>query len=66
MNPKPHTPNPTSRRNEDPVLEAEYNIRKFKELWARAGRMRDAGVEGTMQKQDALASLNILDKSASG
>lgn len=56
----------TFPRNEDPVLEAEYNIRKFKELWARAGRMRDAGVEGTMQKQDALASLNILDKSASG
>lgn len=52
-------------RNEDPVGEAEYNILKFKELWHRAERMKNGGIEDTMHRQDALGSLRILDQSAS-
>ena len=33
----------TFPRNEDPVGEAEYNIRKFKELWYKAEALRDSG-----------------------
>merc|ERR1712196_316963 len=35
----------TFPRNEDPVREAEYNIRRFKALWRRAQRLRDAGLD---------------------
>eukprot|EP00283_Hemiselmis_rufescens_P014056 CAMPEP_0173466676 /NCGR_PEP_ID=MMETSP1357-20121228/73733_1 /TAXON_ID=77926 /ORGANISM="Hemiselmis rufescens, Strain PCC563" /LENGTH=308 /DNA_ID=CAMNT_0014434749 /DNA_START=20 /DNA_END=946 /DNA_ORIENTATION=- len=52
----------TFPRNEDPVKEAEYNIRKFKSLWHKANHLRELGVEKTMGKQDALGSLLLVDK----
>lgn len=45
----------TFPRNEDPVREAEFNIRRFKSLWERAGRLLlgDAGVGGVVGREEA-------------
>lgn len=51
-------------QNEDPVHEAEYNIRKFKALWARAKALTDAGLDDIAARHDALAALELLDKHA--
>lgn len=45
----------------DPVKEAEYNIRRFKQLWRRAAALREAGLEGCLERHDALATLEMLD-----
>ncbi len=52
----------TFPRNEDPVREAEYNIRRFKALWARAERLLAAGIEGCMARHDAMAALELLEQ----
>ena len=52
----------TFPRNEDPVREAEYNIRRFKALWARAQRLLAAGVEDAMARHDAMDSLELLER----
>ena len=49
-------------RNEDPVREAEYNIRTFKKLWAKAKALRATGVDECLRRQDALGSLEILER----
>jgi hypothetical protein len=40
----------TFPRNEDPVREAEFNIRRFKSLWERAGRLLDGTVGGSVAR----------------
>ena len=50
----------TFPRNEDPVREAEYNIRTFKRLWARAHALADAGIDELARRQDALGLLELL------
>jgi sugar phosphate isomerase/epimerase len=52
----------TFPRNEDPVREAEYNIRQFKALWARAHRLLAAGVEDVMARHDAMAALELQER----
>ena len=51
----------TFPRNEDPVREAEYNIRKFKRLWRQAERLREAGLDELTARQDAMAVLEFLE-----
>mmetsp|Transcript_35819 Transcript_35819/g.115202 ORF Transcript_35819/g.115202 Transcript_35819/m.115202 type:complete len:319 (-) Transcript_35819:117-1073(-) len=52
----------TFPRNEDPIAEAELNIRTARALWAKAGRLEAAGVqELVLAPQDAIASLELLD-----
>jgi sugar phosphate isomerase/epimerase len=48
--------------NEDPVWEAEYNIRRFKALWARAFRLREAGVDEFGRAHDAMGALGLLEE----
>ena len=52
----------TFPRNEDPVREAEYNIRRFKAVWAAASQLRLEGIEDVMARQDALGALELLEK----
>mmetsp|Transcript_3853 Transcript_3853/g.11387 ORF Transcript_3853/g.11387 Transcript_3853/m.11387 type:complete len:187 (-) Transcript_3853:134-694(-) len=51
----------TFPRNEDPVREAEYNIRKFKRLWRQAKQLQQAGIDELMARQDAMAVLEMLE-----
>ena len=48
--------------NEDPVREAEYNIRRFKGLWASAHRLGEAGLDGFAAAHDAMGVLELLEK----
>lgn len=52
----------TFPRNEDPVREAEYNIRTFKRLWRKALALHAAGVDDCLRKQDALGTLEMLER----
>jgi hypothetical protein len=52
--------------NEDPVREAELNIRRFKELWRRAGDLEDAGLEELLARHDALAALELVESLRGG
>jgi len=52
----------TFPRNEDPVREAEYNIRRVKALWAKAARLTDAGIDELLAKHDAMGALELLEK----
>ena len=45
----------------DPVAEAEYNIRRFKALWAEAARLRAAGLDECLARHDPLAALEMID-----
>lgn len=51
----------TFPRNEDPVREAEYNIRSFKAMWARAEALGRAGVEQLLLKHDAMGVLELME-----
>ena len=51
----------TFPRNEDPIREAEYNIRRVIDLWEKAGGLEAAGVDRILRRQDALASLEMLE-----
>ena len=52
----------TFPRNEDPVREAEYNIRRTKALWAHADKLDKAGLDGLCDKHDAMGALELLEK----
>lgn len=52
----------TFPRNEDPVREAEYNVRRFKQLWAKALALRSAGIAERMRTHDALGALEMLER----
>lgn len=60
----------TFPRNEDPVREAELNIRRFKALWERAGRLLEGGGGGgaaggglgaLLERHDAMGVLELLE-----
>jgi len=50
--------------NEDPVREAELNIRRFKALWHRAGRLQEKGISELMAAHDAMGVLELLESDA--
>jgi hypothetical protein len=50
--------------NEDPVREAALNIRRFKSLWARAGRLEAAGMGRLLAAHDGMGSLEALEADA--
>jgi len=52
----------TFPRNEDPVREAEYNIRKVKLLWKRAVTLKEAGVDKLLAGHDAMGSLELMEQ----
>ncbi|GAB4822855.1 hypothetical protein N2152v2_009901 [Parachlorella kessleri] len=52
----------TFPRSDDPVREAELNIRRFKALWTRAARLAAAGVDGMGAAHDALGVLELLEQ----
>lgn len=52
----------TFPRNEDPVREAAYNVRRFRRLWQRALRLREAGLDTALARHDALATLELLER----
>lgn len=53
---------------EDPVREAEYNIRRARALWTRAARLAAAGIDRFADSHDALGALELLeeDEAAAG
>ena len=51
----------TFPRNEDPVRECEYNIRKFKSLWRQAKLLQEAGLDDLTARQDAMGVLEFLE-----
>lgn len=46
---------------EDPVREAEYNIRRVRALWARAARLAAAGIDRFADSHNALGALEALE-----
>ena len=55
----------TFPRNEDPVREAEHNIRRFKALWDRAVQLeRNSEVRGALLEYDAMTTLELLETNA--
>jgi hypothetical protein len=52
--------------NEDPVREAELNIRRFKALWARAGGLEAAGLGQHLARHDAMGALELLAAAETG
>lgn len=52
----------TFPRNEDPVREAEYNIRRTKALWKKAEQLSEAGIDELLAKHDAMGSLELQEK----
>lgn len=52
----------TFPRNEDPVREAEYNIRRTKALWQKAAKLTQEGeLDALLQKHDAMGALELLE-----
>ncbi|GBF87518.1 ribokinase xylose isomerase [Raphidocelis subcapitata] len=47
--------------NEDPVREAELNVRRFKALWARAAALDAAGAADHLARHDALGAMEVAD-----
>lgn len=56
----PHAIFDTFPLNEDPVLEAEANVRAARGMWARAGRLRRAGLEGCLAAHDGLCGMRLM------
>jgi ribokinase len=53
----------TFPRNEDPVREAEYNIRRTKALWEQAKQLTENGeLDALLQKHDAMGALELLER----
>jgi hypothetical protein len=59
----------TFPRNEDPVREAEYNIRAFKRVYAQAQRLLSAGngaaLAALQSRNDAMGVLEWLERDGS-
>lgn len=47
--------------NEDPVREAEYNIRRFKALWKHVDQLTRAGIENLTAQHDSMGILELLE-----
>ena len=52
----------TFPRNEDPVREAKYNIRRVKALWKQASRLTAAGLDTHLAKHDAMGALELMER----
>lgn len=52
----------TFPRNEDPVREAEFNIRRFKAMWKRASRLSAHGIDDLLANHDAMSVLELLER----
>lgn len=46
----------------DPILEAEYNIRKVKALWKTAASLDQDRISQAAREHDAIAAIEIVDK----
>jgi sugar phosphate isomerase/epimerase len=46
----------------DPVLEAEYNIKRVKRYWKAAGAIDPARLEEIMREHDAIGALELVDE----
>ena len=51
----------TFPKNEDPIREAEYNIRRFRKLWSQAEQLRAHGLEANLNEHDVLSVLETLE-----
>ena len=49
---------------EDPVREAELNVRTVQGMWRRSVALEAAGIGGAMERQDAMAALELLERVA--
>lgn len=49
---------------EDPVREAEMNVRSVQAMWRRSLALQQAGLAEAMQRQDAMAVLEMLERVA--
>ncbi|WIA31306.1 hypothetical protein OEZ86_002208 [Tetradesmus obliquus] len=52
--------------NEDPVREAEYNVRRFKALWSKAARLAASGLDGFAAAHDGMGVLEALEALKAG
>jgi hypothetical protein len=44
------------------VREAELNIRRFKQLWARAAQLDEAGIAAALLRHDSLGAMGLIDQ----
>jgi len=51
----------TFPRNEDPIREAEYNIRQFKKWWRLAQTLETQGLRELLGRQDVMAVLELME-----
>ena len=54
---------PFLQLQEDPVREAELNVRRFEELWEQSGKM-DEEIKTMQEQHDAMGVLEFLDSLA--
>lgn len=47
--------------NENPVQEAEYNVRQFKRLWRKAEKLSGLGIDRMLARHDTLGVLRMLE-----
>ena len=47
---------------EDPVREAELNVRAFRRMWRRAAALEAAGMGGALAAHDAMGSLEMQER----
>lgn len=52
----------TFPRNEDPVKEAERNVKVFKRFWKWAGDIEKKGIGKATDNMDAMEVLRVVDK----
>jgi sugar phosphate isomerase/epimerase len=46
---------------EDPVREAEYNVRAFRRFWKRAGALERGGMGALLEAHDAMGALELIE-----
>ena len=46
---------------EDPVREAEYNVRAFRRFWRRAGALERGGMGALLEAHDAMGALELIE-----
>ncbi len=51
----------TFPKNEDPVREAEYNIRRFCKWWKQARSLDEKGIKEMLSKNDTMGILELLE-----
>ena len=51
----------TFPKNEDPIREAEYNIRRFRKLWKQAIHLNEKGIKEMLCKKDTMSILELME-----